>query len=147
MDPKPLPPELRELEEQLAHRTRPEPSAEFRARVIGGMSDAQSTTTSTTGRVRWRRVWQSAAAAALVLNLAMSIGNGIRFHQLTAVESGFANAAPWLDSSIPPSEHASNGQYDSIALDALAALKPAPEIGVANTNAIGVEGVHPWATR
>src|SRR5262245_55564517 len=82
MNPEPLPPDLRDLEEQLARRSCPEPAADFRARVLSAMANSRPIPVRA-GR-RWRFVWRAAAAVLLALNLGMSVANGIRFQGLNA---------------------------------------------------------------
>jgi len=145
MEPEPLPPDLLELEEQLARRSLPGLEPDFRSRLLRAMSGAR-TTTANGGRVKWSRLWQSAAALALILNLAMSISNGIRFHRLSAIESDGARRAPWSDLSIPASDQGSTEQFDSIASNAVANLKPARPIGVMKSGVLDIEEVRQWAT-
>jgi hypothetical protein len=145
MEPEPLPPDLLELEEQLARRSLPSPEASFRSRALRAMNDARPASANG-GRITWRRLWQSAAAIALILNLAMSISNGIRFRRLSTIESNAARSAPWTDLSIPAKDDGSNDQFDTIASNALANLKPARPIGVMKTSKLDIEEVRQWAT-
>jgi len=70
MDTNPLPPELAELESRLRSRIGYEPSAGFRARVVGA---AERVHASRPMVIQWGPMQWSAAAAAIliVLNLSM----------------------------------------------------------------------------
>lgn len=69
MDPFDLPPELAEVERRVAARGHPQPSADFRRRVLSALRDER-----TPSRSAWR--WAVVAAAVLLLlNLAMSLEN------------------------------------------------------------------------
>jgi hypothetical protein len=127
MEPEPLPPDLRELEEQLARRPLPEPAADFRARVLVAVN-AASPTESAHG-TSWRRLLPVAAALMLVLNLALSVENGMRFHHLDELESQTPAPAGWTGSMIPPRAAGSEDSFDSMASIALANMKPAPDVG------------------
>src|SRR5262245_31994379 len=85
MRPDPLPPSLRDLEDRLARRPRPEPVADFRARVLRAMTTARDRPVSGRSGRRWRLIWQAAAAVLLALNLGMSAANGIRFQRLATL--------------------------------------------------------------
>src|SRR4051812_14413250 len=78
MNPEALPPDLRKLEAQLARRPRPEPAPELRARILSAAGEPPPCRS---------RGWQLLAAAAvvvLVLNIGLSIINGVRFDRLAA---------------------------------------------------------------
>jgi len=78
VEPSDLPPELKGLERRLAARSRAQPPAELRPRILAAVRRELATQPGAAQR-KWRRTWQYAAAAAagilLVLNLAMSMGN------------------------------------------------------------------------
>lgn len=144
MQPEPLPPDLREFEEQLARRSAPEPATNFRARVLQVMSDARRPAMRS-AVVNWRRLCRVAVAVALILNLILTVENGIRFRRLTKAESAPAGDAPWFYRPLPTSDANTNDRFDSIAANAVASLRPAPDVGVMKTNILEIEKVHPWA--
>jgi hypothetical protein len=78
-----------DLEEQLARRPVPEPSADFRARVLRGLADAHGPPTG-----RWSLV-EVAVALLLALNLWMTVANMTRFQGL-APPARAAEEAPDL---------------------------------------------------
>jgi hypothetical protein len=116
MNPEPLPPDLRDLEGQVAQRRCPTPSDDFRAQVLGAMTN-EFAPPSVKGAWRWRLVWQS-AAAILVLNLGMSVANGVRFQRLT----------PPLSAGEPRAEvTGAEERFQAVAARALANVTPAPD--------------------
>ncbi len=94
MNPKPLPPGARNLEDLLAHRPGPEPAADFRARILSALAASSSDGVSARPGPAWRLVWQAAAAVVLALNLAMCVANGQRYQRLVAAAPGDAAPAP-----------------------------------------------------
>src|SRR5262245_36299663 len=118
MNPEPLPPGLRDLEAQLARRPCPEPAADFRARVLGAMTNASAPPVSERPAWLWRWVWRAAAAVILALNVALCAANAIRFQRLSAVASAGDSEA--LDAE----DH-----WKRFAARALASLAPAPDVG------------------
>jgi hypothetical protein len=77
MDPFDLPPDLLDMERQLAERPCAKPGAAFRRRVLSAVLDEQQMA-SRAGRIR-RSIWREAATLVggvlLSLNLAMSLAN------------------------------------------------------------------------
>jgi hypothetical protein len=127
MNPEPLPPDLRELEEHLARRSVAGPTAVFRARVLASISAAAPTAGG--HGTNWRRLLTVAAALVLILNLALSVENGARFHQLDELELQRPVPVGWTGSMISPREAESDDLFDEMASVALASLRPAPDIG------------------
>ena len=69
MRPDPLPPSLRELEDLLAQRPCPGPAADFRARVLGAMTDARSLPIPERPGRRWRGLGGGAPDAPASLSV------------------------------------------------------------------------------
>jgi hypothetical protein len=139
MRSEPLPPDLRELQEQLARRPCPEPAADFRARVLSAMANADRLPVAARFARRWRLVWQVAAAVVLALNLGMSAANAVRFQRLTP---------PALTQPVPPGvadPFDANDRFQRVATRALAGLTPAPDIGPLSRNCFTREEERGWA--
>lgn len=66
-----LPPELQQLERQLAARPRPEPSAELRRRIVGGVQ-AELLRNGNGSRNRWTFALTTALGIMLWINLSLS---------------------------------------------------------------------------
>ncbi len=119
MNHEPLPRGLGELEEALARRLGPEPAADFRARILGALCGIRAQPV-----VRWRRLWHAAAAVLLALNLAMAVGNGIRFQRLSTL------ALAARDRPAPPAgADVWEEQLPGFAAVAVMNLTPAPDVG------------------
>lgn len=136
MNPEPLPPEFRELEDRLARRPLPDPPAEFRTRLLAAAS-AQPTQTRPASR--WRFVVRVAAAAVLLLNLGLSIANGARFQQLEALGA----SGP---SFVRPESPDSDDGLETLAASAFMSLRPAPDVGALGRNYFSREEGQRWAT-
>src|SRR4051794_25552886 len=113
MRPDEAPPSLPELEEQLARRSCPAPDADFRARVLREMADARQPHNPPAG---WW--WRIAAAVILALNVAMTVGNAIRYQGLATPPVARVNASPDTEDS-----------FDRAAARALANVVRAPDAG------------------
>jgi hypothetical protein len=117
----PLPPDLRELQDQLARRRLPEPSVGLRARLLDQMKDMAGPTAPKAGR--WRLVWRLAAAVIVALNVGLSIDNGVRFQRLTPQEIHVGSAHEAANVA------EENGRFQQFARRAVANVAPAPDAG------------------
>src|SRR5262249_564648 len=135
MNPEPLPPDLRELEDRLARRPCPEPAADLRARILGAVAGAR--TPPETGRAgrRWRLAW-AAAAVVLAPHLGMSVANGVRFGHLSGTAPERASVEHQADVRDP---------FDRLAASALAGLTPAPDVGPLGRSVFSNEEERRWA--
>jgi hypothetical protein len=141
MNPEPLPPSLRDLEDQLARRPGPEPTAEFRSRVLRSMADVRTLPVPKRTDWRWRLVWRAAAAVILALNLGMSAANGLRFQRLTALAEGRSEpptARPRIPAGLDEED-----RFQAFAASALASWAPAPDIGELGRNVFDRRGALP----
>jgi hypothetical protein len=129
MNPEPLPPNLRDLEEQLAGRPCPEPAADFRARVLAAMTSSRTLPISRSAARRWRVVWQAAAAVVLALNLGMTVANGVRFQHLTSLAVAPPGLESWAARPAVQDGVDPNDRFQAFAASALASLTPAPDPG------------------
>jgi len=141
MNPEPLPPDLRELEDRLARRPCPEPAADFRARVLGAMTNATPVSVPERAGRRWRFVWRAAAAVILALNLALSAANAIRFQRLSA-DAGEAEGRPGIAAAFEAED-----RWQRFAVRALTNLAPAPEVGAPGGYLFSHEENREWALR
>jgi len=134
---------LHDLEEQLARRSCPEPAADFRARVLGAMTDA--TTLPVPERVgrRWLLIGRAAAAIVLALNIALCAANAVRFQQLSevVVAKGFVEQ-PGLPEGFDTEE-----RLHQFAARALTMLTPAPDLGALGQNLFRNEEEGAWDMR
>src|SRR5262245_16353704 len=105
-------------DESLARRSCPEPSADFRARLLAEMARTRERTDRSARR--WWLAGRIAALVVLALNLAMSAENGVRYHRLT-VRSGSAEG--------PAMPYAKSPDDSPFSTRALERLSPAPDIG------------------
>ncbi len=136
----PLPPSLAELEGRLARRPTAEPTAEFRSRVLTGMAGSRDRTPRRHSAGRWRLVCGAAAAVILALNLALSVGNGVRFQLLTPAatpEGNVARLSGALDAGDPVGE---------VAAAALANVTPGPDAGTLARRLFSNEEERGWLT-
>jgi hypothetical protein len=132
MNLEPLPPHLRELEEQLARRPCPEPPAELRARLLSAVREDWPPSVAERFRRPWAIAWRAAAAILLVLNLGLSAANGVRFARLTP----------------PPEVRAvvdTDDRWSALAASALASLSPAPDTGTMSQDFFSRKGENRWA--
>src|SRR5262245_20701784 len=134
MRPDPLPPSLRELEDQLTRRTGPEPAADLRGRVLRAVAETVAPARPA-GR-RWRLLWQAAAAATLILNLGMSVSNGVRYQRLTAPASSERRAEAFE----------SEDRFQAFAASALADITPAPDVGALGQGIFDNKEPSTWAS-
>jgi hypothetical protein len=133
----PLPPSLRELEDQLARRPCPEPAVDFRALVLGALADSRARPLPERAGRCWGLVWRAAAAVVLALNLGMSAANGVRFQRLTP---------PRAEGPRVPVTFDGDDRFQRLAASALANLTPAPDAGALGRNLFSSEEGRGWAT-
>lgn len=145
MNPEPLPPDLRDLEDQLARRPCPEAAAEFRARVLSAMASSQALPVSQPAARGWRLVWQAAAAVILALNLGMSAANGIRFQRLTPLAVAEGNMGRRLAGPEVANAADADDRFQVLAASALASLRPAPDAGALGRQVFSNEEERRWA--
>jgi hypothetical protein len=147
MNPEPLPPNLRDLEERLAGRPCPEPAADFRARVLAAMTSSRTTSTSRPAGRRWRLVWRMAAAVILALNLGMSVANAVRFQRLTSLAVAPAGLESWAARAATPGGFDPNDRFHVFAASALASLTPGPDAGALCRDFFSDREERRWALR
>jgi hypothetical protein len=145
MNPEPLPPSLRELEGLLARRPGPEPAADFAARLRGALADARPAPVPDRAGRRWRPVWQTAAAVALILNLGMSAANGVQFRRLASPLAAEGHLARRVVGAGVPGALDADDRFQTLAADALARLAPAPAVGALGRDLFSQEGERRWA--
>jgi hypothetical protein len=135
MNPEPLQRDLRELEAQLSRRPGPGPSPELRARIVSAIQVPPP---------RPSRGWRFIAAAALValiLNIVLSVGNGVWFNRMT--ESGeLTPPAPSPAADVPDT----NDSFERYAASALASLRPSAGPGAADRSLFTREEKRQWDT-
>src|SRR3954447_21571090 len=114
-----------DLEEQLARRPVPGPSADFRARVLRGMADAHGPPAS-----RWP-LGEVALAVVLILTLWMTVANAIRYQELA-----------------PPARAADDATdgFQSDTETQLANVARAPDAGPLARRLFSHEDDHEWDT-
>src|SRR5262245_2920950 len=144
MRPDPLRPSPRELEEQLARRSCPEPGADFRARVLGGMADTRDRPVVGHPPSRWRFVWRVAAAVILALNLGMSVANGLRFQRVTTSAVAPVGVEGWAARARVPEVFDAEERFQRLAASAVAGLTPAPDVGVLTRTFFSTEEEREW---
>jgi len=118
MNPEPLPADLRDLEAQLVRRPGPEAAPELRARIL----DATVAPSTRPGR-GWR-VLALAAVVVFVLNIVLSVGNGVRFERLAELTNALPSARP-RTSDAPNADD----PFQQYAESALASVRPVPGAG------------------
>jgi hypothetical protein len=130
MNPEPLPPDLRELEAQLADRPRSQPSPELRARILSVPFSPERPSRG------WRLI-QAAAVAVLVLNIALCIRNGVEFDRLRMETEIPRRATP---------DRPTDDPFQQYAASALASLRAGPETGAADRSLFMREEDRSWDT-
>jgi hypothetical protein len=151
VEPSDLPPELKSLEQRLAARSRPQPPADFRPRVLAAVRRelaAQPTFT------RWGGFWQYAAAAAagllLVLNLLMSMGNRSDILVSRAANGVDVQQAAARICELVPFIALEDAKREALVLRAGAHLEltPLPRLGVSGLRALRqIEEGPLWVTQ
>jgi hypothetical protein len=136
MNPDPLPPDLHDLEARLARRSGPEPADDLRARVLSAAAALRARTGATRPARPWRLVWQAAAAVVLALNLALCVGNGIRFQRLSP-SAAPGDAAGWA---------APVSREDALETSALAQLTPSADLAALGRRLFGIGENRTWDT-
>jgi hypothetical protein len=130
--PDPLPPELVELERELASRPQPTPPAELRARVLDAVGRERPTPRPEPARDGFARFAAATAAAMLLaVNLSASLANDTDWRpRPAATDLGeVADRLRALDPDMPDRE----ARRQALVLRAAAGLTPAP---VPNPNRI-----------
>ena len=145
MNPERFPPDWHDLEDQLARRACPEPAPNLRGRVLSAMTNARALPVSTLPAGRWRLVWRAAAAAVIVLNLAMSAANGIRFQRLTALAANPPDSARRAVWPTDADGYDANDLLQTLTAIAAAQLAPIADIGPLGRNVFNVKEKHAWA--
>ena len=153
MEPSDLPPDLKELEQRLAARSRLQPPADLRPRVLAAVR-LELATPSAAAQREWRRTWQYAAAAAagllLVLNLLMSMGNRSDFPASRAANGADVQQAAAMICELVPFITREDAMREAFVLRAGAHLElaPLPRLGVTGLRALWqIEEGPPWVTQ
>jgi hypothetical protein len=123
-----LPPDLRELEARLAQRSGPEPSPELRARLLSAVDENLAQPKS---RSRAWRIAGWAAASVVLLNMTMSIANGLRYHRLAEATNVEPGARP------RPEAPDAGDSLERYAASALASLRPSSGSGFPERSLFG----------
>ena len=153
MEPSDLPPELKSLEQRLAARSRPQPPAGLRPRVLAAVRHELA---AQPARTRWGRSgsWQYAAAAAagilLVLNLLMSMGNRNDFPASRAANGADIQQAAARICELVPFITPEDAKREALVLRAGSHLElvPQPRRGVSGLRALRqIEEGASWVTQ
>jgi len=127
MRPDPLPPELSDLERDLAARAGPEPPPGLRDRALAAAA-AERRAAGRPPHRAFARAWL-AAAAVLVLNLAMTVDTALHSRALHAPPGERPVPAP----AVTVGE---DDTFQTFAAGALARLRPAPDPGAVSRRLI-----------
>jgi len=153
VEPSDLPPDLKELERRLAARSRAQPPADLRQRILAAMRRELATQPAAAQR-KWRRTWQYAAATAagilLVLNLAMSMDNRSNFPASRAANGVDVQQAAARICELVPTITPEEAIREAFVLRAGSHLEllPQPRPGVSGLRALRqMEEGPPWVTR
>ena len=153
MEPSDLPPDLKELEQRLAARSRLQPPADLRPRVLAAVR-LELATPSAAAQREWRRTWQYAAAAAagllLVLNLLMSMGNRSDFPASRAANGADIQQAAAKIRELVPFISPEEALCEALILRAGSHLEMVPQLrpGVSSLQALQqIEEGPSWVTR
>jgi len=133
MKHEPLPPNLAELEGRFQQRRLPEPSPEFRDRLLRSIVDSPAPPADS---ARWRR--RVAAAVLVLLNIWLAVGNAGKFRRMDESISSL-HQAPNRRGPTITIESESDQRFESFASGALTNLRPAPDAGVAGQKLFGPE--------
>lgn len=153
MEPSDLTPELRELEQRLAARQRPQPPADLKRRVLTAVRRELA---AQPAAARWeqRRIWQYAAAAAagilLVLNLAMSMDNHSNFPAPRVANGADVQQVAAKIRELVPFMTPQDAMREAITLRAGSHLEmvPQPRPGVSSLQALQqIEEGSSWVTQ
>lgn len=153
MEPSDLPPDLKELEQRLAARSRLQPPADLRPRVLAAVR-LELATPSAAAQREWRRTWQYAAAAAagllLVLNLLMSMGNRSDFPASRAANGADIQQAAAKIRELVPFISPEEALCEALILRAGSHLEMVPQLrpGVSSLQALQqIEEGPSWVTQ
>lgn len=132
-----LPPDLRELEAQLAARPTPAPPDDLRERLLRAANETRPATTPRP--LRWPRLLAGVAAAIVVaVNLALCVANAQRYERLAAVQAAPAAIAV---EDVPKS----GDRFETLAVLALARVPPLPDAGSVARDLLRSKENLPWA--
>ena len=153
MEPSDLPPDLKSIEQHLAARSRLQPPAGLRPRVLAAVRHELAAQPARTRRGR-SGSWQYAAAAAagllLVLNLLMSMGNRSDFPASRAANGADVQQAAAMICELVPFITREDAMREAFVLRAGAHLElaPLPRLGVTGLRALWqIEEGPPWVTQ
>jgi len=153
VEPSDLPPDLKELEQRLAARSRLQPPADLRPRVLAAVR-LELATPSAAAQREWRRTWQYAAAAAagllLVLNLLMSMGNRSDFPASRAANGADIQQAAAKIRELVPFISPEEALCEALILRAGSHLEMVPQLrpGVSSLQALQqIEEGPSWVTQ
>jgi hypothetical protein len=141
-----LPPDLAEVERQLADRARPDPPGELRRRVLDGVRGelAKSDARGMRWQISWRLVGSVAAGIFLCLNLALALesrksaGPGVDGRRAAEVAAELRR----LDPDLPEGE----ARRLALASQLASRLVAAPDRGVPSEAAVRALRSESWDT-
>ena len=153
MEPSDLPPELKSLEQHMAARSRPQPPAGLRPRVLAAVCRELAAQAARTRRGRagfWQYVAAAAAGILLVLNLLMSMGNRSDFPVSRAANGADVQQAAAMICELVPFITPEEAAREAFVLHAGSHLEMVPQLrsGVTGLRALRqIEEGPPWVTQ
>jgi hypothetical protein len=141
----PLLPSPDEVQQALARRSCPEPSADLRDRILNAVSAQRRLAAIVRPRNRWRPVWQAAAAIVVAMNLWMTVDNAAQInHQALIAAFEEQPTAQAARPDISDIDDASD-PWQSLTASVLASLRPAPQTGALGRHFFSNEEEREWA--
>ncbi len=131
-------PDPSDVEQALARRTCPEPSADLRGRILAALSAQRQAAARPLRRNRWSVVWQAAAAVIGAGNLWMTAANTVRVGHLVPPQVAVPDMADVFVGTDP---------LQQLAARVLVNLKPAPQTGALGRDFFSNEEDRQWALR
>jgi hypothetical protein len=141
----PLLPDPSDVEQALAGRRCPEPSAGLRDRILTAVSAQRDAPRRPHPRKRWQHIWQAAAVIVVAANLWMTAANTVRFGRLeprAGVEA--RRVRPAAEHDIPDTFDG-NDPLNQLVASVLANLTPAPQAGTLGRRFFSNEEEREWA--
>jgi hypothetical protein len=145
MPSNPLPPDPSDVEQALARRSCPEPSADLRERILTAVSAERDDTARPLRRQRWKNVWQAAAALVVVVNLWMTAVNTARIGRLFPLTGSEGDPALRAARNDTADTSDSNDPLQRLVARAVANLRPAPQAGALGRHFFSNEEDREWA--
>jgi hypothetical protein len=140
----PLLPDPSDVEQALARRSCPEPSADLRDRILSAVSAQRRFSTRVPLRNRYKHLWQAAAAIVLAANLWMTAANTLRVDQLVPTTD---EEQPVVQATRPGNSDTddTSDPLQSLTARVLANLTPAPQTGALSRHFFSNEEEREWA--